>query len=190
MWVNLFSDEEPVVSPAWPNSIKKCKKGLVHSFKRILILLRDPYASIWSEYQRRESMAGEHNTGISKNTFNVKSWELELMNNFVPEFKSLYENVFEKIISSFDSKNYLVTTYESLRLPDRVEVIRNITTFMGYNATQDRLDCSFEMADNPLAHRSINMSTMVKIDQAYASEKVVCAMWKILSNGTSLHQYG
>ena len=31
----------------------KCKKGNVHKFKRAILLIRNPYDSIWSEYQRR-----------------------------------------------------------------------------------------------------------------------------------------
>lgn len=31
----------------------KCRRGNVKRFQRAILLIRDPYDSIWSEYQRR-----------------------------------------------------------------------------------------------------------------------------------------
>jgi hypothetical protein len=51
----------------------KCKRGNVARFERVLILLRDPFDSIWSEYQRRVSHS--HVDGIPKKGFDWHRWQ-------------------------------------------------------------------------------------------------------------------
>ena len=48
------------------------KRGGVDKFEKAVLLLRDPYNSIWSEFQRR--MSGSHVGGISRDTFDVMLW--------------------------------------------------------------------------------------------------------------------
>jgi len=44
---------------------RKCHRGQIFGYKRFLILLRDPFRSIWAEYQRVNTR-GVHNMGIEK----------------------------------------------------------------------------------------------------------------------------
>jgi hypothetical protein len=42
----------------------KCKRGNVQRFERAILLIRDPFDSIWSEYQRRVTQS--HVEGIPR----------------------------------------------------------------------------------------------------------------------------
>ncbi len=51
----------------------KCKKGGVKQFERAILLIRNPYDSIWSEYQRRITQS--HVEGIPKDSFDWHRWQ-------------------------------------------------------------------------------------------------------------------
>jgi hypothetical protein len=51
----------------------KCKRGSVKRFERAVLLIRNPYDSIWSEYQRRVTQS--HVSGIPKSKFDWHRWQ-------------------------------------------------------------------------------------------------------------------
>lgn len=51
----------------------KCKKGNVRQFKRAILLIRNPFDSIWSEFQRRVSKS--HVSGINRIGFDWHRWQ-------------------------------------------------------------------------------------------------------------------
>lgn len=51
---------------------KKCTIGHIQSFSRAILLIRDPFDSIFSEFQRRWS--GSHIGGIHKSSFDEQKW--------------------------------------------------------------------------------------------------------------------
>ena len=51
----------------------KCKRGNVKRFKKAVLLIRDPYDSIWSEYQRRITQS--HVSGIPLDYFDWIRWQ-------------------------------------------------------------------------------------------------------------------
>ncbi len=51
----------------------KCKKGGVNGFRRAILLIRNPYDSIWSEFQRRVTQS--HVTGIERKGFDFYRWQ-------------------------------------------------------------------------------------------------------------------
>ena len=50
----------------------KCAKGMIRGFKRAVFLVRNPYDSIWSEYQRK--VARSHVGGVYKRDFDFTNW--------------------------------------------------------------------------------------------------------------------
>ena len=56
----------------------KCKLGGVKRFERAILLIRNPFDSIWSEYQRRVSQS--HVAGVPKKTFNWHRWQANAAN--------------------------------------------------------------------------------------------------------------
>lgn len=46
---------------------EKCKKGKIKGFQKAILLIRDPFDSIWSEYQRRVTQS--HVIGLKKSEF-------------------------------------------------------------------------------------------------------------------------
>lgn len=51
----------------------KCKRGGVDKIRRAILLIRDPYDSIWSEFQRRITQS--HVGGVLKANFNWPRWQ-------------------------------------------------------------------------------------------------------------------
>lgn len=50
----------------------KCKRGGIDKLRRAVLLIRDPFDSIWSEFQRRTTQS--HVTGIRKDEFGWQQW--------------------------------------------------------------------------------------------------------------------
>lgn len=64
---------EGLRSGTFSSDDNKCKIGGVKKFERAILLIRDPFDSIWSEYQRR--LTQSHVAGIPKKTFNWHRWQ-------------------------------------------------------------------------------------------------------------------
>jgi len=107
----------------------KCKVGGISGIKRAVLLIRDPFDSIWSEFQRRITQS--HVSGISKKTFNWHRWQAN-----AAALSNLYHHMWSEEIERGIEKHYasqdiLYVRFEDLRDADRrVEALHNITQFL------------------------------------------------------------
>ena len=83
------------------HKFKLCKKEYI-LFRRFLIIVRDPYQSIWAEYQRSHTPKGYHNTGILLNEFNQLKWDeseaIELAKDYEIHWNRLYGRIFRGLL--------------------------------------------------------------------------------------------
>jgi hypothetical protein len=180
---------------------RKCDKGKVpidqdenHNdhftrFQKILIILRDPYASVWAEYQRE--ISGMHQIGIDRNSFNRTAWEESLYSFTIPAFIK-QQIVVDDIIKTFDNNSFHIVRFEDLmhkNISDRIKLMADVVSFMGYEASHEKLNCSFILADNPTSHRHINKA-MVTIADAYSDAMVNCRIWRMIIKETAMMDYG
>jgi hypothetical protein len=155
----------------------KCKKGNVKKFEKAILLIRNPYDSIWSEFQRR--LTQSHVGGVEKKNFDWHRWQANAA--------SLSHNYFEMwtvhhfgIEKKFKKKNILYVKYEDLKnKKTRIDTLKNIVEFLNLTHVanglrfkkqqqqkidnklekqkkeKEILECAFKLAENKHAHRVV-----------------------------------
>lgn len=180
---------------------KKCTNGNIHSFQRAILLIRDPFDSIFSEFQRRWS--GSHIGGILKSSFNKQKWNSHC--GFLSlKYKEMLNIEYNGIISSFGEKNILIIFYEELKnIRLRIEVLKRIVEFLKpdlldssdsieqarFNAIMDhRIKCAFLLAETRNIRReTLDRTDIVQKDDVY-TQVTVCKMWSVF--GQAVTQFG
>lgn len=165
----------------------KCNKGNVRRFERVIIVLRDPFDSIWSEFQRRITQS--HVSGIRQDRFNWPRWQANAA-SLSHAYFDMWEIEHMGIERQLKPQDILYIRYEDLRnKKTRVEAMRKIAVFLRFPADvpDERLECAFVLADNRQAHRSVDESMMTK-DLAYRPE-IACRMWSLFGNYAAKHNY-
>jgi len=176
----------------------------VHKFKRAILLIRNPFDSIWSEYQRRVTQS--HVEGIKKSVFNWHRWQANAaaMSN---EYYAMWKDHYVGIEQTYAKEDILYIRYEDLKDRDkRIKVstdslitlshayslnnkaLEKITKFLDISvANTERLECAFILAESPQAHRRIDDSAMTK-EIAYI-EPLACRMWSLFGDFAMKHDY-
>jgi hypothetical protein len=162
-------------------------------FDRAIIVIRDPYSAIWSEYNRRYSPGhkGEHNKGIPKATFNKATAKKIYGSDMTRIFASQF-NAIELVMRSFRPSDFVMVRYENLvDQQRRTEELQKMLSFLGYaNVTKERLQCAFILSESPRVHRAVDADKMVTVDMAYESPETVCSMWSVLVKDSNVTRYG
>jgi hypothetical protein len=120
----------------------KCAKGALKEFKRSVFLVRDPFDSIWSEYQRR--FAKSHVGNIYRNEFDYTGWRANAasLSHFYAQMWTHYTGM----IRDYGRHNILFLKYEDLKNPNtRVEALGKVAKFVHIPTTTERLNCAFEV---------------------------------------------
>jgi hypothetical protein len=118
--------------------VRKCHRGMIYGFERFIFVLRDPWAAIWSNYQRDfnfmksyatvdEKDMKSHTSGIPKAEFNKTAWREKL--EFSPHYgiyaynlmwNYYYSFIFRKYGFSVDMNGLDPTQKPGWRLYDKV----------------------------------------------------------------------
>jgi hypothetical protein len=164
----------------------KCKRGGVDRFNRAVLLIRDPFDSIWSEYQRRLTQSHVH--GIKRFNFDWSRWQANaasLSNNYAQMWKQQYMGIEKK----FKKYDILYIKYEDLkRKSTRVATLESVVNFLGISASLEKLECAFLLAESTKAHRSIDPLVEMTKEVAYTKE-LSCRMWSLFGKFAQLHNY-
>jgi hypothetical protein len=159
----------------------KCKRGGLTKFDKAILLVRDPFDSIWSEYQRRITQS--HVKGIPMSYFDWTRWQANAANMANTYYRMWHEH-YTLIEKSLRPQDVLYLKYEDLKNKDtRVNTLHRVAKFLGVEASAEQLYCSFILAENPGAHRRID-TTMATKDYAY-SRPLVCRMWALFGSYAS-----
>lgn len=166
----------------------KCQKEYVQFIRRAIVIIRDPYASIWAEYQRRvnEEFPNQHVSGILKSKFKWKHWRNHV-SQLAYNYRDVFMNDFALIKALLPPHDYLFLKYEDFRSNmTRYKQVHEILHFIGVHPPVMRIACAFYFAENSKAHRATSDDVMTK-DDAYLPD-IVCGIWKVF--GSIAKEYG
>jgi Sulfotransferase domain len=163
---------------------EKCHDGNINSFGRAILLIRNPYDAIWSEYERRRSKS--HSEGVLRSAFNRVTW-LTHVRRFSSEYLTVWLDNYHFIENSLNDYDYLYVKYEDLRnVTKRTHKLKQIIKFLDLPTSLHRIACAFPLAENNVSHRIINETLEITKDEAYTPD-IVCGMWKIF--GVTVSKY-
>ena len=177
-------------------------------FDAAILIVRDPYRSIWAEYKRyvnwkevvankdsggvsssacRAALRGQdlHSGGLLRACFAPAHWR-DQARKLARSWKHMwfhYEK-FKRMKAGKRSTRVLQVAYEEVLKPDaREAALRRIVDFLRLpHAVSDAtLRCAFALADDPRTHRAAQSDASqqyVTLQQAYANASLVCDMWK------------
>lgn len=156
----------------------KCKRGRVQKFQKAVLLIRDPYDSIWSEFQRR--LTQSHVAGIPTSYFDWYRWQANAA-NLAYKYWEMWQLQYTAIEQELPRENVLYIKYEDLKNKDtRVNAMHDVAKFLGVDSTPEQLDCAFILAENPGAHRKLDKESMTK--QIAYTKPVACRMWNLFGS--------
>lgn len=99
------------------SGLKKCARGGVSKFSRAIVLLRDPFDALWSEFTRRASAS--HIGTLRRNEFDEKYWIREILSLAAAMRRSLSTDFHQLNSSLPESSHRLYVRYEDLNDPIR-----------------------------------------------------------------------
>lgn len=156
----------------------KCNKGKVGKFQKAVLLIRDPFDSIWSEYQRR--LTQSHVSGIPTSYFDWFRWQANAA-NMAYRYWEMWKLHYTAIETQLPRENVLYIKYEDLKNKEkRVNALYDVANFLGIDASAEQLNCAFILAENPGAHRKLDEDSMTK--QVAYTKPVACRMWNLYGN--------
>ncbi len=171
---------------------KKCWRegGLVKGFERFILLYRDPYAAIWSDYQRRLN-GGSHSEEAREGRFREEHFA-EVAVRWANDYVNML-NDFKMIERRVRKRDVMKVTYEDLMTREggkREEVLRKMVLFLGRDKEGEdrrRLECAFVLADRRDTRRrgkegGKEGGKVLTREDVYTKE-LVCKMWAILEKG-------
>jgi hypothetical protein len=98
--------------------MRKCHKGMIYNFNRFLLVLRDPWAAIWSNYQRDynyveffedSSTLKSHTRGIPYQEFNESQWQDRFLNSVhygVHAYHRMWNSTYDIITRKYGHGKY------------------------------------------------------------------------------------
>lgn len=164
----------------------KCKRGNIQKFRRAVLLIRNPFDAIWSEFQRRVTQS--HVEGILKHTFQWSRWQANAA-QLSHEFNTMWEEHYAGIEKAYPSKDYIYIRYEDLKNKStRIDTLQKIVTFLHLSTPRLQLECAFVSAESKKAHRAIDPDLEMTKETAY-TVPLVCRMWKLFGKHSLKHGY-
>lgn len=144
--------------------------------KKVIILVRDPFAAIMAETKRQLTKDQSHSTDIVLNEGNKAKWiEIILLQAFRSKGGTLK---FLDILSTFARKNVMILRYEDLIDDKKREIaLLDVLKFLGptYVSNKERISCAFASSDLPTIHRNSSSSLNTIIG---GNPHLVCDLWK------------
>jgi hypothetical protein len=175
-----------------PSDDGKCNKGNVRRFHRAILLIRDPYDSIWSEYQRRLSKS--HVDGIVRSGFSWQRWQANAA-SLAHYYYDMWAVEHAGIERMFQIDDYIYVKYEDLKDEHhRLVTLQRIVDFLRFKhlsakEMQDRLQCAFLLAENKNAHRKVKDQIRFMTKEIAYVPDIACRMWALFGSHASKHGY-
>eukprot|EP01038_Epipyxis_sp_PR26KG_P005346 gene5346-7417_t len=153
-----------------------CFKGKLYSFRKAVLLLRDPFASIWSTYQFLSVKS--HVDGILRQKFNRADFEMRAI-----ELSKRYANMWffeypelNKWLPDGEKGSLFIRFEDLVNKTSRNDALYSIISFIDLNSSNERIACSFVLSQQ--AKRKTNSTNMINADDGFTSD-LVCRMWAI-----------
>jgi len=201
---------EPLRSGGFGSDDNKCNRGGVKRFERAVLLIRDPYDSIWSEYQRR--LTQSHVSGVFKAGFDWHRWQANAA-SLANMYHEMWAVQHTGIQRHFKPEDYIFVSYE--RLKDRATRTGELARILAFlriqpqqQVTQEQLECAFVLAESKRAHRTASTLALRPTGEglplagppsadpqlfmtkplAY-TRPLVCRMWALFGRFAAQHGY-
>ena len=161
-----FNQQEPLITFKSRIQLRKCRRGFINNFKRVVFVTRNPLDAIWSNFQLQ--LTKSHTGNVIAISFNRNSWT-----NFAIQSAQDWFDKWNELIlpmkSSAGEADFRELRYESLLLPTphREEELRKALAFMGYRPSNRQLKCAFLLAEKPFAHRKVTRASSMTAYDAY-----------------------
>ena len=136
-WINLSSSQVTSYN-------NNCFKGSVLNFERVIILISDPYETIWTQHQRRTTSKAHE--GIRRELFDRPLWEARA----IALSKTLLSlgKEFDIVKKSLPRSNWIVILREDLlNETRRYGSLSKITSFLELPSSESRKNCAFTLAN-------------------------------------------
>mmetsp|Transcript_21322 Transcript_21322/g.21451 ORF Transcript_21322/g.21451 Transcript_21322/m.21451 type:complete len:642 (-) Transcript_21322:178-2103(-) len=166
----------------------KCKHGYgtVKGFTRAVLQIRNPYDTIWSEFQR--IMTTSHVGLVSSIDFDWSNWATKAL-----QLAYLYNDMlrvqYATILRTFKSEDVIMVRFEDLLDKGRrTEEVVKLVQFLGIEKDMDRIHCAFTFSEHGKTHRSSDASQVMTKQVAYTKE-LSCEMWEIFGSLAILYGY-
>ena len=177
---------------------EKCRTegGLSQGFDRFILLYRDPFAAIWSEYQRKLN-GGSHSEEAREGRFQEEHFAGVAM-GWAEEYVEMLHD-FKVVEKKLPARDVMKVKYEDLTRREggrREEVLKEMVLFLGRDKEGGdgrRLECAFTLADRPDTRRrgkeggkegveGEKEKRVLTREDVYTQE-LVCEMWEVLEEG-------
>jgi hypothetical protein len=193
LWMPKINTAKAVVDLNVKSFRRRCHKGLIYGFERMILVTRDPWKSMWAEYNRRKAHHLVHNISVKAETFNSKVWLQQALMQVLGETE-FWNQQFIQMNQSFTTTHLAVFRYEDLLdETKRIDALRDMIKFIDPNddgiVNESRLQCAFVLSNNPIIHRKKD-PTAVSIDYAYSDQRLVCQIWNELKNINAYEKLG
>ena len=184
-----FNGKGGLFKGGFPSDQNKCGRGNIRRFTRAILMVRNPFDAIWSEFQRRFKK-GNHVSGISRSNF---PWKLWVVNAawLSYRFREMVQVHYTAVRELCGAAGVVEVSYEELRDKTRRKAgLRRIADFIGRPASDERLECAFAMSSDRRAHRKVDATRDMDKVGAYTLE-IACGMWHIFADyGVKTLGYG
>ena len=156
---------------------KKCIRGGVHTWTKFLILTRNPYESIFADFQRQQSgtHAGTVNASYLDPASPLHKFWLDRAKRGASDLRDGMEDLLSYVLRRYPDVYH--SRYDRLlQETTRIEELKNMLRFLNYTeVSNERLRCAFVLAETPRIKRVKKLS----ITQAYLHVKpgLVCDLW-------------
>jgi hypothetical protein len=178
----------------------KCRRGGVRKFHKGIFLVRDPYAAIFSEYQRLWTTS--HTGTVDQTSFDLWSWRRAAA-YFSHRYYEMLSVDYPQAERKYGSGNITYARYEDLLNPEiRITTLHKIINATNLkipigqarlqnqphdqaqgdgNHTQHRLECAFTLAATGRVKRPRDRSSsLVNAHWAYKQiNDLICPMWRL-----------
>ena len=186
-------------------------------FNAAILVIRDPYRSIWAEYKRyvnwkevvanrpavrassscRQALRSQplHSGALLRACFSEAHFH-EHAYHLARSWKHMWYHYGRFKGMRASGARVLELSYEELVQPEkRLPALRAMVGFLRLGAlahvADDALECSFRLADNPHIHRVHGGgSEFTTVYDAYRNASLVCKMWSILRRRAQAAGYG
>ena len=160
----------------------KCQRIGTTFFDKTVIIHRNPFKAIWSEFQRGGSR-DRHAKGIPKDQFDWSIWKNFATKNIL-QFKQAWDEKYHHIFSTFSPGHFLVASYERLisdNVEEKKDELRKIVQFLGFPLDEKRIECAFLISFNSKVMRR-KSNDDVSFEQAFSDEEASCKLWQIIQS--------
>jgi hypothetical protein len=166
----------------------KCSRNGVRRFQKALLLVRNPFDAIWSEFQRRISK-GNHVAGIRKHGFPWAKWRANAA-WLAYRYQEMWDSHYAHAQMMLKKEDIVLLKYENLKdKSTRIETLHSMIQFLDLPTTLEKMKCSFMLATDKRAKRTIDFKRDMDKIAAYPRD-LACGMWEIFKSSATGMGYG